>query len=221
MTASVLVIGASRGIGLELCRQLQQQGMSVIGSVRQPSAELAGIGFARVVDGIDVRQPQAPQKLAEAVGDETLDWIIHNAGILEPDDWDGLDPDSVRRQFEVNALGPLCMLRQLAGKVADGGRIGLVTSRVGSLGDNSSGGNYGYRMSKAAANMLGVNLAHDLRGRGIAVILLHPGLVATRMTGGRGIPPAEAAAGLIARMQALSLEDSGGFWHADGSPLPW
>ena len=217
----VLVIGASRGIGFELCRQLHAAGLPVVASARKPCAELTALRLDQVIDNLDITQPGAPQAAADALGNRKLRWIIHNAGILEPDSWETLDAASVQRQFEVNALGPLRMLRHLAGRVADDGKIGLVTSRVGSLGDNSSGNNYGYRMSKAAANMLGVNLAHDLRERGIAVALLHPGLVATEMTGGRGIPPAAAAAGLIARMHSLTLEDTGRFWHADGSPLPW
>jgi NAD(P)-dependent dehydrogenase (short-subunit alcohol dehydrogenase family) len=92
---------------------------------------------------------------------------------------------------------------------------------MGSIGDNESGGYYGYRMSKAALNMAGVNLAHDFRSKGIAVAILHPGLVATEMTGRDGVPVAEAARGLIARIDELSLQDSGGFWHANGERLPW
>jgi NAD(P)-dependent dehydrogenase (short-subunit alcohol dehydrogenase family) len=103
-----------------------------------------------------------------------------------------------------------------------GGKIGILSSRVGSMADNTSGGNYGYRMSKAAVNMAGVNLAHDLKPLGVAVFLLHPGFVQTEMTGGRGhIGPDESARGLIARLDALGMDESGTFWHADGSQLPW
>ena len=97
-----------------------------------------------------------------------------------------------------------------------------MTSRMGSIEDNTSGGSYGYRMSKAAVNMAGASLAHDLRERSIAVALLHPGYVMTDMTGGKGlVSAAQSAAGLIQRMDELTLETSGGFWHAQGERLPW
>jgi NAD(P)-dependent dehydrogenase (short-subunit alcohol dehydrogenase family) len=93
---------------------------------------------------------------------------------------------------------------------------------MGSIADNGSGGYYGYRMSKAAVNAAGVSLARDLAGRGIAVALLHPGMVATDMTGRHGIAPADAARGVIARIDALSVENTGRFWHAGtGEELPW
>lgn len=98
-----------------------------------------------------------------------------------------------------------------------------MSSRMGSIDDNSSGGSYGYRMSKVALNMAGKSLAIDLRPRGVAVALLHPGLVSTRMTGfsAHGISPEESVRGLLARIDALSLETSGTFWHANGQVLPW
>jgi NAD(P)-dependent dehydrogenase (short-subunit alcohol dehydrogenase family) len=92
---------------------------------------------------------------------------------------------------------------------------------MGSIEDNTSGGRFGYRMSKAAVNMAGRSLAHDLKEKGIAVFLLHPGMVATEMTGRQGIPPEEAARGLIARIDELGIENTGTFWHANGDPLPW
>jgi NAD(P)-dependent dehydrogenase (short-subunit alcohol dehydrogenase family) len=93
---------------------------------------------------------------------------------------------------------------------------------MGSIDDNSSGGGYGYRMSKAALNMAGKSLAVDLKGAGIAVAILHPGMVRTEMIGGRGqVEPSEAARGLLARIDEVTLETSGGFWHANGERLPW
>jgi NAD(P)-dependent dehydrogenase (short-subunit alcohol dehydrogenase family) len=93
---------------------------------------------------------------------------------------------------------------------------------MGSIGDNTSGGRYGYRMSKAAVNVAGVSLAHDLKARRVAVVILHPGFVRTDMTGHNGlIDPPESAAGLIARIDALTLESSGSFLHMNGERLPW
>ena len=124
-------------------------------------------------------------------------------------------------QYEVNALGPLRLTEALADNLREGSKVAIVTSRVGSIDDNGSGGNWGYRASKTAVNMIGTNLMHELKPRGIAVALLHPGLVATDMTGNHGISPEESASGLIARIDELSLETSGGFWHAEGYKLPW
>ena len=104
-----------------------------------------------------------------------------------------------------------------------GAKVILMTSRMGSIDDNSSGGSYGYRMSKVALCMAGKSLAIDLKSQGIAVALLHPGLVRTRMTGftDQGITPEESVDGLLARIDNLNLENSGTFWHANGESLPW
>jgi NAD(P)-dependent dehydrogenase (short-subunit alcohol dehydrogenase family) len=134
---------------------------------------------------------------------------------------DTLDAASIRRQFEVNALAPLLLARALLPQLGPGAKLALITSRMGSIDDNSSGGYYGYRMSKTALNMAGRSLAIDLQPRGIAVAILHPGMVATRMVRFSGIAPAEAARGLLARIDALTLTSSGNFWHANGEALPW
>jgi NAD(P)-dependent dehydrogenase (short-subunit alcohol dehydrogenase family) len=124
-------------------------------------------------------------------------------------------------QYRVNTLGPLRVTETLVDNLGEGSKVVIVTSRVGSIEDNGSGGNYGYRASKTAVNMVGTNLKIELLPRGIAVALLHPGLVATDMTGGQGIDPVVSAQGLIERISELNLEKSGGFWHAEGYELPW
>lgn len=217
---SVLVTGCSRGIGLELVRQYRARGDSVIGACRENNDALRATG-ARVIESVDVSSADAVAHLAKELTGTSLDILINNAGILYPDNFDELDFEGMLEQFQVNTLGPLRVTRALAGLLKEGSKVGIVSSRVGSVADNGSGNNYGYRVSKAAVNMVGTNLMHDLRPRGIAVALLHPGLVATDMTGGTGIEPQAAAAGLIARMDDLDLADSGGFWHANGERLPW
>ena len=133
-----------------------------------------------------------------------------------------IDFDSIEQQFVVNAMGPLRVTEKLLPVLSDNAKIGIVTSRMGSIADNDSGGNYGYRMSKAAANMAVKSLAVDLKDKGIAVAALHPGYVKTDMTGQQGFVEADqAAAGLIKRMDALNLSNSGQFWHAEGDVLPW
>jgi len=216
----ILVTGANRGIGLELCRQLSARGDELIAACRKSSADLEALDV-QVIDGIDVSSADAVQELASRLGDQRLDWLINNAGILHVDSLDGLDFDGMEQQFRVNAMGPLRVTSALLPNMAAGAKVGIVTSRMGSIEDNTSGGYYGYRMSKAAVNMAGMSLARDLQDHGIAVALLHPGMVATEMTGRQGIAPEKAAAGLIARMDELDMATSGTFWHAEGERLPW
>jgi len=219
--AQVLITGTNQGIGLELVKQYKQRGDDVIAACRTSSPELSETG-AEVVEGIDVTDDASIAKLVEHIGDRKLDILINNAGILSSETLDDLDFDRMRLQYEVNTLGPLRVTAALAGCISDSGKVGIVTSRVGSMDDNGSGGNYGYRMSKAAANMVGVNLSHDFRPRNIGVVLLHPGYVRTNMTGGNGMTDAAtAASGLISRMDELSMETTGTFWHAEGYQLPW
>jgi NAD(P)-dependent dehydrogenase (short-subunit alcohol dehydrogenase family) len=218
---TTLVTGANRGIGLELCRLLKQRGDAVVAVCRETSPDLEALKV-RIEAGVDVTSDASVKKLVARLEGAKLDWLVNNAGILAADTLETLDFDSVRKQLEVNALGPLRVTAALVPSLKPGGKVGIVTSRMGSITDNESGGYYGYRMSKAALNMAGVSLARDLRGRRIAVALLHPGYVRTRMTrGGGSIEPMDAAKGLIARLDALTLEASGGFWHANGETLPW
>ncbi|MDX1460423.1 MAG: SDR family oxidoreductase [Xanthomonadales bacterium] len=216
----ILVTGANRGIGLELCRQLIARGDRVVAVCRQASQELRELGV-RVLEGIDVCDASAVAQLADEIGEGALDWLINNAGVLARDSLDTLDFEAIERQLRVNAIGPLRVCAALRGSLRDGAKIGIVTSRMGSIDDNTSGGYYGYRMSKAAVNMAGVSLSRDLADRDICVALLHPGMVATDMTGGQGVPVEKAARGLLARMDALRPETSGRFWHAEGFELPW
>ncbi len=219
--ARFVITGASRGIGLELARQLAARGEEVVAAVRRPSEALAEVG-CEVVDEVEVSSDAGAQRLAEALAGRRVDVLVNNAGLLVPDTLSSLDFDEAMRQYAVNALGPVRISRALLPLMEEGGKIGIVTSRVGSLADNSSGGNWGYRMSKAAANMAAVNLAVELKGRGIAVAALHPGYVRTDMTRGQGFISAEAAArGLILRLDELTMERTGTFWHADGQELPW
>ncbi len=217
---TVLITGANKGIGLELSRQLSERGDEVIALCRTASPELRALGV-QLFEKADVTDREALQAVSRDLGDTQIDVLINNAGIFTQESFPDLDLDQVRKQFEVNALGPLLVTSAMQNHLAHGSKIILITSRMGSIDDNGSGGYYGYRMSKAALNMAGVNLAHDFRHKGIAVAILHPGMVATQMTGHHGISTAESAEGLIARIDELRLEDSGGFWHANGDRLPW
>ena len=220
--ATFLVTGANRGIGLEYCRQLKARGDDVVAVCRQVSDELEGLGV-RVEAGFELSDSQAIDDLVQRLDGVPLDGVILNAGILQSMGLMDLDPAGIRRQFEVNALAPLLLARALVDQMPSGAKLVLMTSRMGSIDDNSSGGSYGYRMSKVALNMAGKSLAIDLESRGIAVAILHPGLVRTRMIGFNpsGIPPEQSVKGLLARIDGLTLATSGSFWHANGELLPW
>lgn len=217
---TVLVTGAERGLGLSLVRAYTDTGARVIALCRDTSAGIEALA-PELHTGIDVSNAAAVARAAAAVGDAPLDVLINNAGVMTDDDFRDLDVAAVRQQFEVNALGPLNVARAFAPRLRRGARLINISSRLGSIADNGSGGDYGYRMSKAAQNMLTANLALDLKEAGIIVAALHPGIVATSMTGGKGTPADEVARDLISVIGKLTPKDSGGFYAKDGSPLPW
>lgn len=218
--STVLVTGANRGIGLELCRIYQHRGEDVIAVCRKSSVKLAELGV-RIIDGIDVSDGASVDALKTAIGDQKIDILINNAGVLRGDRFGDIDYEQMVEHFRINSLGPLRVTEALRNNLHEGSKVGIVSSRVGSIEDNGSGGNWAYRTSKTAVNMIGANLMHELKPRGVAVALLHPGLVATEMTGHKGIEPAEAARGLVARLDELTLDKTGRFWHAEGYELPW
>jgi NAD(P)-dependent dehydrogenase (short-subunit alcohol dehydrogenase family) len=218
---NALIVGASRGIGLALAKRLSERGDSVVATCREHSKALGSLSV-RVVDGVDVTSEASVRALDEALGEAKLDalWVV--AGVLEHDALDALDLQKVERQLEVNAVGPLRVVRALLPRLREGAKVALLTSRMGSMADNTSGGAYGYRMSKAALNAAGVSLARDLAPRGVAVALLHPGWVRTDMTANQGLIDAdESARLLLARMDELNPETSGIFVHASGEVLPF
>ena len=218
--ASIVLTGCNRGIGFQLCKQFIGRGDDVIGVCRTSSPALEELGV-RVIDSVDVSDGDTMPHLQESLGDQPVDVLVNNAGILVRDSLGALDYDGMIKQFQVNTLGPLRVTEALLGNFSEGSKVAIVSSRVGSIEDNASSGNYGYRASKTAVNQIGTNLKHDLAGRGIAVALLHPGFVATDMTGGQGISVEDSARGLIERIDELNIENSGGFWHAEGYQLPW
>ena len=217
-----LIIGANRGIGLELVRQLKERGEDVIATCRSSSPELDALSV-RVESNIDITSGDSVIKLRENLKDTKVDVLIHNAGIAEFNSLSNLDPQSILHQFEVNALSPLCCVQTMLSHLTKSAKIALISSRMGSIEDNTSGGSYGYRMSKVALCMAGKSLAVDLKPNGISVGILHPGLVSTRMTGftSHGLQPKESVRGLIQRIDELTLDNTGNFWHSNGDILPW
>lgn len=217
----VVVTGASRGIGLAFCRQYASRGMDVYAVCRTASEALTQLPVT-IISDCDLLKPDTLSTIPKKLKGASIDLLINNAGILHNEVLGSIDYASIEQQFQVNSLGPLRVTEILLSYLTPGAKVALVTSRMGSIADNSSGGRYGYRMSKAALNIAGVSLAHDLKSRSIAVGIYHPGLVGTDMIGGHGdITPDQAAERLIARIDALDLESSGQFWHSNGTLLPW
>jgi len=214
-----LITGANRGIGHELCRQLQVTG-DVIAVCRSSSPELDRLKVQVEAD-IDISSEESVADLAKRLQGVAIDVLINNAGMAQKNTLDDLNFDSIRQQLEVNALGALRITQALLPNLRAGSKIALITSRMGSIADNTSGGSYGYRMSKAALSMAGKSLSIDLQPRQIAVAILHPGMVSTDMTRHSGIPAAESVRGILERIQQLNLQNSGTFWHANGEELPW
>jgi len=217
----VVITGANRGIGLELARHYAAEGCEVIGVCRQSSDELASVAV-QVIDGVDVATDAGIDKLKSGLAGKRISLLINNAGLLQDEQLGSIDFDSIRAQMEINAYAPLRVAEALAPFMGQGSKIANITSRMGSIADNDSGGRYGYRASKAALNAFGKSLAVDLKPRGIAVAQLHPGYVKTRMVNFGGlITPEESARGLADRIANLSLDNTGSFWHSNGEELPW
>ncbi len=218
--AKVVITGANRGIGLALTKKYLEEGYEVIGLCRQSSAELSESG-AKVIENVEVTNLEALKKVANEL--EEIDILINNAGVLYNETLESMDFDHIQHQIEVNTYAPLKVALTLGQKLKKGGIFGILTSRMGSIGDNDSGSYYGYRLSKAAANAVGKSLANDLKAQGISVLLLHPGYVKTEMTGNQGlIGTKESATGLFDVIKLHgNISETGTFWHSNGEEIPW
>ena len=226
-TAKTIVItGANRGIGYAMAKICQQRGDSVYALCRQSSAQLDALGV-NVVAQVDIATQAGIDTAVSALSGISIDLLINNAGILRDEQLSDLNQETIIEQFNVNALAPLCLSHALLGNLSADSKIGLITSRMGSITDNTSGGRYGYRMSKAALNIAAVSLARDLSAENIAVGIYHPGYVQTEMVNSDGvlnngdISADVAAQRLIALMDNLTMADSGVFKHSNGETLPW
>lgn len=222
---TIVITGANRGIGLELTRQLAGEGAEVVAVCRSSSPELDALGETQdveIIEDVDVATADGVARLVEQLEGRSIHWLVNNAGVLARDALDALDFDAVERQFRVNTLGPLRVSAALRNHMGEGSKLFVITSAMGSIADNTSGGYYGYRISKAGVNMAFKSLSEDLRGAGIGVFMLHPGYVATDMTNNSGdVSPEQSAGGLIERMKELDLAHTGTFRHARGHDLQW
>ena len=217
---SVLITGANRGLGLEFARQYRRDGWEVVATARESSAELEALDVR--VEHLDMRDLDAVAAFGERI--DTLDLLIANAGTYGPravtsaEDAQGWSETHV-----INTVAPFLLAQSVLEHVARaGGKLIGISTRMGSIADNDSGGFIAYRASKAALNAAWRSLAIDVRDRGVIAAVLHPGWVQTRM-GGRSAPlePKDSIAGMRRVIEALRPEQSGGFFSYDGSEIPW
>ena len=226
---NVVITGANRGIGLELVKYYRNLDYTVIGICREASEELEELADM-VISDIDVRSADSIAMVADVLAQtlinsdsgQQIDILINNAGIFLNETLEEMDFASIESQIEINAIAPLRVTHAFQSMLWEGSKVAMITSRMGSVSDNGSGAYYGYRASKAALNAFGKSLSIDLKPKGVAVALLHPGFVQTRMVGFNGdITPAQAAAGLAQRIEELNFQNTGSFWHSNGELLPW
>lgn len=227
--ATWLITGANRGIGLEFAKHLRAKGESVIATARRPAdaEELSGLGVE--VLALDVSDQASVDAFAEEVGGRAVDVLINNAG-MNPRECDGLsdlDLDDMMATFRTNAGGPLLVTRALLPALAKGSRklVVNISSQMGSIGkaiSDKAGGNYAYRSSKSALNMVTTLMAEDLRDKGITCVMMHPGWVRTDMGGPQAtLSTDESVSGMLSVIDRLTPRDSGVFIDPAGKPLPW
>lgn len=220
---TVLVTGANRGIGLEFARQYKADGWRVIATCRHPAAaaDLKALGVE--VHALDVGDFDAITRLAAGLAGVGIDHLINNAGVYgERQSFGSVDAEEWMRVMRINAMAPLKMAEAFVPSMPQGGVVAVLSSKMGSMGDNTSGGAYIYRSSKAALNAVAKNLSADLKGRGILVAAFHPGWVRTAMGGPHSlISAAESVGGMRRIIAGLAPDASGGFFAYDGTPIPW
>jgi NAD(P)-dependent dehydrogenase (short-subunit alcohol dehydrogenase family) len=232
MGKTILITGANRGIGLELTREFASYGWRVLACCRDPqrAEELQTLAErsagAVTVFPLEVTDGERIRALSATLAEERIDILLNNAGVSGPEqqDFGVIDTDAWLRTFQINSIAPLNMAVAFVEQVARSRRriIATIGSQLGSLTENTEGGMYAYRSSKAAAHMVVKSLSIDLQGRGITVVALHPGWVSTRMGGPEApVKPRQSAADLFAVLTALTPKDTGKLWAHTGQVLPW
>ena len=228
--ATVLITGANRGLGLEFSKQYAEAGWRVIACCRWPdeAKELQALaersGDLLEIHQLDVADFEEIDALALILQGRAIDLLINNAGVYPQSDFGNVNYEAWAEAFHINSMAPMKMAEAFVGHVAasDQKKIVTVSSKMGSIDDNTSGGSYIYRSTKTAANMVMKSLAIDLKPKGIASTILHPGWVRTDMGGPNGLIDApESVAGMRRVIEALTLENGGRFVAYDGKEIPW
>jgi NAD(P)-dependent dehydrogenase (short-subunit alcohol dehydrogenase family) len=230
---TTLITGANRGIGLEYCRQYAADGWRVLACCRYPEKsdelnKLASLNPGRImVHALDVADHVEIDRLGQILADESIDLLVNNAGIYPDSDKKGFghtDYAEWIEAFRINTMAPLKMAETFAAQIARGTQktIVTITSKMGSITDNSGGGSYLYRSSKVAVNMVVKSLAIDLKPFRIIAVVFHPGWVKTDMGGPNAmISPEQSVSGMRKLIAGLSPADSGKFFGYDGKLIPW
>lgn len=230
---TLMITGANRGIGLEFARQYAAEGWRVIACTRDPGKSDALNKLADqspeliMIHALDVADHAQIENLAQVIGNESIDLLINNAGIYPDSDKGGFghtDYAKWMEAFSINTMAPLKLTEAFFGQLARGSQktIATISSLMGSMADNGSGGSYLYRSSKAAVNMVVKNLAIDLKSAGITAVVLHPGWVKTDMGGPDAmISATQSVSGMRHVIGRLTLNDSGKFYGYDGQEIPW
>ena len=231
MQKTILITGSNRGIGLELTRQYAEAGWHVHACCRHPDHADALNALAQentqiTVHALDVTNNAQIRALAKSLQEQPLDILFNNAGVYGQDDayFGNTDVDQWLDCFHINSIAPMKMMEAFASNVARSHTklIATMSSKMGSMADNGSGGSYVYRSSKAAVNAVMKSAAIDLAPRGIKVAILHPGWVLTDMGGPNAeITVQESATNLRKILEGVTLENSGSFFDIDGSVIPW
>lgn len=221
MAKNIVITGANRGIGLAFVKQFKQQGDNVYALCRNSSCELEALAV-NVIEQVDVATEEGLLKMANELSGVNIDVLICNAGILRDESLGNLNNETIKEQFYVNALAPINVVDKLAANLVKGSKIAMITSRMGSIADNGSGGRYGYRMSKAALNAASMSLAKDLFPQDISVGIYHPGYVQTDMVNhGGDISTDVCTQRLTNLINNQTMADTGVFKHSNGEILPW
>jgi NAD(P)-dependent dehydrogenase (short-subunit alcohol dehydrogenase family) len=228
---TILITGANRGIGLELTEQFAEDGWQVLACCRNPAEAgqlqaLAERDLAIEIHALDVTNYEQMATLADQLGNRPIDILLSNAGIYgsKGTGFGEVDAQEWRQVLEVNTIAPLMLVQTFVEQVAASQQklVAVISSKVGSIADNSSGGSYIYRSSKTAVNQVVKSLSIDLADRGISVISLHPGWVKTDMGGPNAeISTEESVSGLKSILQSAGPEQSGQFIEFNGSSIPW
>ena len=231
MSHSVFITGTTRGIGLELVRQFLEAGSKVFATARHPESD--ALQSLKAVHGdelqlltLDVTNSTEIQAAVTSLAGQPVNLLINNAGLYQSrsDDAESLATETWLQEFHVNAIAPFMVTRALRGNLAaaDDALVAMISSKMGSLLDNTSGGAYSYRSSKAALNAVTVCLAQDLAGDGTRVVALHPGWVRTDMGGANApVDASQSASGLRKVMTGIDENQNGGFFDYTGAAIPW
>lgn len=230
---TILITGANRGLGLEFTRQYAQAGWQIFACCREPEEahdliELSTQDTPGSIEilPLDVTQSSQIDTLAEQLADQPLDILLNNAGVIgsESKRLGELKQQLWLDVFTINTIAPVLLAQALVTQLKQGmhKKIVNISTRMGSIADNDSGGYYSYRSSKAALNAAMKSLSIDLHAEGISVLLLHPGWVKTRMGGENAlVTPEQSVSGMRHIIETTTLKDSGRFLAFDGRELSW